>query len=87
MKPAVTSPSPNANSHTFTYDIPQSESDLNEQPWDPEYSYNTPEGTGGKVKLPADITFASVQTSGKRFLAFSVIWHNTLYLPHCNSLV
>lgn len=82
MKPAATSPSPNANSHTFTYDIPQSESDLNEQPCDSEHSYYTPEGTGEKVKLPADMTFAPAPTSGKRFLASSVIWHNTPYLPH-----
>ncbi|XP_008301089.1 circularly permutated Ras protein 1-like isoform X2 [Stegastes partitus] len=45
----------NTNSQTFTYDLPKDELDLNAKLHDPNYSYNTPEGTQGEVKLPADI--------------------------------
>uniref|UniRef100_UPI0037E8F33F circularly permutated Ras protein 1-like isoform X2 n=1 Tax=Semicossyphus pulcher TaxID=241346 RepID=UPI0037E8F33F len=72
MRPAANSPSPpssqtppstNPGSHKFTYDLPRSEPDLNAQPWDPNYSYTTPEGTGVQVKLPADTSSVSAQTS------------------------
>ncbi|XP_070707900.1 circularly permutated Ras protein 1-like isoform X2 [Pempheris klunzingeri] len=66
MRPAANSQPPsssNTNSQTFTYDLPKSEPDLNEPPWDPNYSYTTPEGTGGQVKLPADANTVSAQTS------------------------
>ncbi|XP_028423636.1 circularly permutated Ras protein 1-like isoform X2 [Perca flavescens] len=56
-------PSSNTNSQTFTYDLPKDEPDLNAHPWDPNYSYTTPEGTGCKVKLPADTSSVSAQTS------------------------
>ncbi|TKS89969.1 hypothetical protein D9C73_024099 [Collichthys lucidus] len=52
MKPAANSQpvsSLNTTSQTFVYDLPKSEPDLNMQPWDPNYSYTEPEGTG----LPA----------------------------------
>ncbi|KAK5850673.1 hypothetical protein PBY51_001531 [Eleginops maclovinus] len=42
------------NSQEFTYDLPKNEPDLNASLWDPNYSYITPEGTGGEVKLPSD---------------------------------
>ncbi|XP_028263888.1 circularly permutated Ras protein 1-like isoform X2 [Parambassis ranga] len=45
-------PLPDTNSENFTYDLPKDEPDLNQHPWDPNYSYSTPEGTGGEVKLP-----------------------------------
>ncbi|GLD57522.1 circularly permutated Ras protein 1-like protein [Lates japonicus] len=59
MRPAASSQSdpysqPLNSSQTLTYDLPKSEPDLNAHPWDPNYSYSTPEGTGGEVKLPAD---------------------------------
>ncbi|XP_040922969.1 circularly permutated Ras protein 1 isoform X2 [Toxotes jaculatrix] len=59
MRPAVTSQSPPHSQpfdhgETFIYDQPKSESDLNAHPWDPDYSYCTPEGTGVEAKLPAD---------------------------------
>ncbi|XP_019117218.2 circularly permutated Ras protein 1 isoform X2 [Larimichthys crocea] len=57
MKPAANSQpvsSLNTTSQTFVYDLPKSEPDLNMQPWDPNYSYTEPEGTGLPVKLPAD---------------------------------
>ncbi|XP_044035573.1 circularly permutated Ras protein 1-like isoform X2 [Siniperca chuatsi] len=70
MRPAANSqspcqplPSPNTNSQTFTYDLPKSEPDLNAQPWDPNYSYTTPEGTGVQLKLPADTSSVSAQIS------------------------
>ncbi|XP_056222360.1 circularly permutated Ras protein 1-like isoform X3 [Seriola aureovittata] len=58
MRPAASSQSsphskPLDNSQTFTYDLPNNEPDLNAHRWDPNYSYSTPEGTGGEVKLPA----------------------------------
>ncbi|XP_029978556.1 circularly permutated Ras protein 1-like [Sphaeramia orbicularis] len=73
MRPAANSQSPpysepltssNTNNHMFTYDLPQNEPDLTAQPWDPNYSYNIPEGSGGEVKLPADTdNGAPAQTS------------------------
>ncbi|XP_042363995.1 circularly permutated Ras protein 1-like isoform X2 [Plectropomus leopardus] len=72
MKPAANSKYPpyseplsssSTNSQKFTYDIPKDEPDLNACPWDPNYSYTAPEGTGGEVKLPADTSNASSQTS------------------------
>ncbi|XP_076616381.1 circularly permutated Ras protein 1-like isoform X1 [Chaetodon auriga] len=65
MRPAANSqplPSPNTNTQTFTYDLPKDEPDLNLQPWDPDYSYTTPEGTGVQVKLPADASRVPAQT-------------------------
>ncbi|CAJ1080836.1 circularly permutated Ras protein 1-like [Xyrichtys novacula] len=47
--------SSNTNNQMFTYDLPVSEPDLNAQPWDPNYSYTTPEGTGIPLKLPVGI--------------------------------
>lgn len=58
-------PSPNINSQTFTYDTAEKEPDLNTQPWDPNYSYTTPEGTGAPVNLPAD-TCVSPQATGTK---------------------
>lgn len=66
MKPAANSQpvsSLNTTSQTFVYDLPKSEPDLNMQPWDPNYSYTEPEGTGLPVKLPADTNSV---TLGKR---------------------
>lgn len=58
--------SSNTNNHMFTYDLPQNEPDLTAQPWDPNYSYNFPEGSGGEVKLPAETdNGVPVQTSGE----------------------
>ncbi|XP_022046587.2 circularly permutated Ras protein 1-like [Acanthochromis polyacanthus] len=45
----------NTNRQTFTYDLPKDEVDLNAEAYNPNYSYNIPEGTGGEVKLPVDI--------------------------------
>lgn len=72
-------PSSNTNSQTFTYDLPNDEPDLNSHPWDPNYSYTTPEGTGCKVKLPADTSSVSTQTSGKR-TTFFLYLHSFFYL-------
>ncbi|XP_072229733.1 circularly permutated Ras protein 1-like [Leuresthes tenuis] len=67
MRPAANSSSPSYNrplaspttSHQiFTYDEPKTQPDFIKQPLDP-YSYNTPEGSGGEVKLPADTGFVS----------------------------
>ncbi|KAM4524602.1 circularly permutated Ras protein 1-like isoform 2-T2 [Odontesthes bonariensis] len=67
MRPAANSSSPSydqplASSTTshqiFTNDEPKTEPDFNKQPLDP-YSYNTPGGSGGEVKLPADTGFVS----------------------------
>ena len=94
MRPAANSSSPSYNrplaspttSHQiFTYDEPKTEPDFNKQPLDP-YSYNTPEGSGGEVKLPADTGFVS--TSGNRqhrviFLAL----HVKLFLAHIPGFV
>ncbi|XP_062269648.1 circularly permutated Ras protein 1-like isoform X1 [Platichthys flesus] len=61
MKPADNSQSPpisqplNSN-QTFVYDLPIKEPYLHTQPWDPNYSYSIPEGTGGEVKLPENTT-------------------------------
>ncbi|XP_035796852.2 circularly permutated Ras protein 1-like isoform X2 [Amphiprion ocellaris] len=63
MRPAGNSQSPSHNqalthntiSQMFTYDLPKDEVDLNAKAYDPNYSYNTPEGNGGQVNLPADI--------------------------------
>ncbi|KAM6964183.1 circularly permutated Ras protein 1-like isoform 2-T2 [Tautogolabrus adspersus] len=72
MRPAANSqfppysqplPSSNTNSQTFTYDLPEGEPDLNAQPWDPNYSYTTPEGTGVPVKLPTENSSILPQTS------------------------
>ncbi|XP_068439940.1 circularly permutated Ras protein 1-like [Clinocottus analis] len=52
----------NTNSQTFTYDLPN-EPDLNVRPLDPNYSYSTPEGTGGEVKLPVDTSKMSPPVS------------------------
>ncbi|XP_068160850.1 circularly permutated Ras protein 1-like [Antennarius striatus] len=62
MKPAAAQPvpSPNTNSQKFTYDLPKSEPDLNE-PWDPNYSYTLPEGTGAQQKPPADTSSVSLK--------------------------
>ncbi|XP_047183833.1 circularly permutated Ras protein 1 isoform X2 [Scophthalmus maximus] len=67
MKPAANSQSPPYsqpfnNSQTFTYDLPNNEPDLNAHPWDPNYSYSTPEGSGGEVKLLADTRNVPGQT-------------------------
>uniref|UniRef100_UPI003AACD8FA circularly permutated Ras protein 1-like isoform X2 n=1 Tax=Centroberyx gerrardi TaxID=166262 RepID=UPI003AACD8FA len=68
MRPAAKSPpysqplpSSDTNSQTFNYDLPKEEPDMNADPWDPNYSYNIPEGSGGEVKLPVD-TSDSVST-------------------------
>ncbi|XP_041819406.1 circularly permutated Ras protein 1-like isoform X1 [Chelmon rostratus] len=66
MRPAASSQplsSLSANTQTFTYDLPEDEPDLNMQLWHPDYSYTTPEGTGVQVKLPADTSSVSAQTS------------------------
>ncbi|XP_071393186.1 circularly permutated Ras protein 1-like isoform X2 [Centroberyx affinis] len=68
MRPAAKSPpysqplpSSDTNSQTFNYDLPKEEPDMNTDPWDPNYSYSIPEGSGGEVKLPVD-TSNSVST-------------------------
>lgn len=48
----------------LAYGVPKTEPDLNAQPQDPNYSNSVPEGTGGKVNLPADSGIVSSQ--GKR---------------------
>eukprot|EP00064_Thunnus_orientalis_P001348 superscaffoldBa00000091_g1351 len=72
MKPAANSQSPpysqplpssNTNNQIFTYDLPKDQPDLNAQPWDPNYSYSIPEGTGGEVNLPAVTSSVPGQTS------------------------
>ncbi|XP_038591764.1 circularly permutated Ras protein 1-like isoform X1 [Micropterus salmoides] len=55
--------SPNPNSQTFIYDLPKSEPNLNGHPWDQDYSYTIPEGTGVQVKLPGEASSMSAQTS------------------------
>lgn len=63
MRPAGNSQPPSHNqplahntiSQMFTYDLPKDEVDLNAKAYDPNYSYNIPEGTGGEVKLPTDV--------------------------------
>lgn len=57
----------------FTYDFPRKELGFDAQPWDPNYTYNIPEGTGGEVSLPADP--AVVPSPGKRqhfFLSYNI---------------
>ncbi|XP_054455473.1 circularly permutated Ras protein 1-like [Anoplopoma fimbria] len=54
--------SSNTSSQTFTYDLPN-EPDLKVRPWDPNYSYATPEGTGVAVKLPAETIKVCSHTS------------------------
>ncbi|XP_071782826.2 circularly permutated Ras protein 1-like isoform X2 [Centroberyx gerrardi] len=64
MRPAAKSPpysQPLPSCQTFNYDLPKEEPDMNADPWDPNYSYNIPEGSGGEVKLPVD-TSDSVST-------------------------
>nr|XP_020493212.1 circularly permutated Ras protein 1-like [Labrus bergylta] len=56
-------PASNTSSQVFTYDLPEDEPDLNAQPWDPNYSYTTPEGTGLPVKLPMENSSILPQTS------------------------
>ncbi|XP_067432860.1 circularly permutated Ras protein 1-like isoform X3 [Thunnus thynnus] len=74
MKPAANSQSPpysqplpssNTNNQIFTYDLPKDQPDLNAQPWDPNYSYSIPEGTGGEVNLPAVTSSVPGQTSAQ----------------------
>ena len=78
MKPAENSQTPpdsqplNSN-QTFVYDLPDKEPDLNTQPWDPDYSYTTPEGTGGEVKLPADTSTVMGPTPGEQVSLFILI--------------
>ncbi|XP_029312478.1 circularly permutated Ras protein 1-like [Cottoperca gobio] len=55
--------SSNTISQTFTYDLPKDEPDLNASPWDPNYSYTAPEGTGVEWKPPADTTSVPAQPS------------------------
>ncbi|XP_071319758.1 circularly permutated Ras protein 1-like isoform X2 [Trachinotus anak] len=67
MRPAASSQSsaysqPLDSSQTFTYDLPNNEPDLNAHPWDANYSYSTPEGTGGEVNLPANTSNVPSQT-------------------------
>lgn len=80
MRAASSSPplsSSNDDSQTFTYDLPETESDINMQPWDPDYSYTHPEGTGLQVKLPADIGSMSAQTKGKQMIFFLFFFYTT----------
>ncbi|XP_041671942.1 circularly permutated Ras protein 1-like isoform X2 [Cheilinus undulatus] len=51
------------NNQTFSYDLPEAEPDLNAQPWDPDYSYTAPEGTGAPVRLLTENSNISPQTS------------------------
>lgn len=71
LRPAANSQSPpymeplpsSISGHAFSYDYPKHQPDLNAHPWDPNYSYSIPEGTGGEVKLPADTSSVSAQAS------------------------
>ncbi|KAM3592223.1 uncharacterized protein V6R79_014993 [Siganus canaliculatus] len=66
IKPAANShplPSSNANTQESTYDQPRSEPDSNIDPYDPNYSYTVPEGTGLPVKLPAGSSSTSAPTA------------------------
>ncbi|XP_041830567.1 circularly permutated Ras protein 1-like isoform X2 [Melanotaenia boesemani] len=73
MRPAGNSPSTpykqpcassNANHLIFTYDEPKKEPDFNTEPWDPDYSYSVPEGSGGEVKLPAETGIVPASAPG-----------------------
>lgn len=89
MRPAENSqllPSPDTNSQIFTYDLPKRETDSNQEPWDPDYSYSIPETTGVQVPLPADTRSVPVQT-GKTFLAFFLLYETTQCLLDCNTSV
>ncbi|XP_068610799.1 circularly permutated Ras protein 1-like [Brachionichthys hirsutus] len=67
MRPAAAQTSPSASTDsqklTGTHDLPKSEPDWNLQPWDPDYSYTLPEGTGAQQKPPADTSSVLVKTS------------------------
>ncbi|XP_047465520.1 circularly permutated Ras protein 1-like isoform X2 [Mugil cephalus] len=52
--PPVNQPLTSPSSQIFTYDLPKEDPDLNAHPWDLNYSYNTPEGSGDEVKLQPD---------------------------------
>ncbi|XP_041754179.2 circularly permutated Ras protein 1-like [Coregonus clupeaformis] len=41
-----------SNSQRLTYDLPKEEPDIGSYPWDPDYSYNIPEGSGEEIKHP-----------------------------------
>ncbi|XP_070304407.1 circularly permutated Ras protein 1 isoform X2 [Salvelinus sp. IW2-2015] len=41
-----------SNSQRLTYDLPKKEPDIGSHPWDPDYSYNIPEGSGEEMKHP-----------------------------------
>ncbi|XP_055776686.1 circularly permutated Ras protein 1-like [Salvelinus fontinalis] len=41
-----------SNSQRLTYDLPEKEPDIGSHPWDPDYSYNIPEGSGEEMKHP-----------------------------------
>lgn len=60
MRPAADLPLD--NTEILTYDLLENKQDLNDHPQDPNYSYCTPEGTGGEVKLPADPSNVPAQT-------------------------
>lgn len=88
MRPSANSqplPSPNNNSQTFTYDLPKSEPDSNEQPWDPNYSYKTPEGTGVQMKLPAETRSMTAQTTGEGFFFSYIVSSRLQHLSKKNS--
>ncbi|KAM9837689.1 circularly permutated Ras protein 1 [Aulostomus maculatus] len=51
------------NTQTLTYDLPKNEPDLDEHPWDPNYSYNIPEGSGGEVNVLVGTRHAPAQIS------------------------
>lgn len=63
-------PLPDTNSENFTYDLPKDEPDLSQHPWDPNYSYSTPEGTGGEVNLPT--VTGAVPAQGKRLIFYDL---------------
>ncbi|KAM3859569.1 uncharacterized protein ACN63O_016103 [Diretmus argenteus] len=50
QSPPYSQPLPYSN--IFNYDLPKEEPDINVHPWDPNYSYSIPEGSGGEVKRP-----------------------------------
>ncbi|XP_036802362.1 circularly permutated Ras protein 1 isoform X1 [Oncorhynchus mykiss] len=41
-----------SNSQRLPYDLPKKEPDIGSHPWDPDYSYNIPEGSGEEMKHP-----------------------------------
>lgn len=55
---------------TISYDLPKNEPDLKAQPWDPNYSYSAPEGSGVEVKLSADPSRVLAQTPGEETTLF-----------------